>query len=171
MKKPLNQQLGFTLIESLIAILVVAIGLAGMAGLLLISVKTNQSAYLRTQAEFVARGTIDRIRSNRAQVLAYNGNHSAAAAGPDPCTGGVVCTAAVQATRDIAALRGQLFQFLPNSSANVNCNGVLLGTPVQAGAAPFNGMCTIRIQWDEAALNKNTTATPNVQTFSWVFQP
>ena len=45
---------GFTILEVLIALLVFSLGLLGMAGLLVISVKTNHSAYLRTQASFMA---------------------------------------------------------------------------------------------------------------------
>ena len=45
---------GFTLLEVLIALLVFSLGLLGLAGLMVVSVKTNQSAYLRTQASFLA---------------------------------------------------------------------------------------------------------------------
>ena len=42
---------GFTLLEVLVAVLIFSLGLVGLAGLMVISVKTNQSAYLRTQAD------------------------------------------------------------------------------------------------------------------------
>ena len=59
---------GFTLLEVLIALLVFSLGLLGMAGLLIVSVKTNHSAYLRTQASFLAQSMADRMRSNMPHV-------------------------------------------------------------------------------------------------------
>ncbi len=52
------------MLEVLIALLVFSLGLLGMAGLLIVSVKTNHSAYLRTQASFLAQSMADRMRAN-----------------------------------------------------------------------------------------------------------
>ena len=56
---------GFTLIEVLVALLVLSIGLLGIAGLQLSSVRDNHSAYLRTQASVLANDILDRMRANR----------------------------------------------------------------------------------------------------------
>ena len=45
---------GFTLLETMIALVIFSIGLLGLAGLQATSIKFNQSAYLRTQATFLA---------------------------------------------------------------------------------------------------------------------
>ena len=45
---------GFTLLEVLIALLVFSLGLLGLAGLMVVSVKTNQSAFLDFMAEHAA---------------------------------------------------------------------------------------------------------------------
>jgi type IV pilus assembly protein PilV len=55
---------GFTLIELLISVVVVTIGLLGMAGLQTTGLSTNQSAYLRTQATTAISEIIDRMRAN-----------------------------------------------------------------------------------------------------------
>ena len=55
---------GFTLIEVLVATVVLVIGLLGVAGMQLVSFQNNQSAYLRTQATFIAAEFIDRMRAN-----------------------------------------------------------------------------------------------------------
>jgi type IV pilus assembly protein PilV len=55
---------GFTLIEVLIAVIVLAIGLLGLANLQTLSLRNSQSTYLRTQANILAYDIVDRMRSN-----------------------------------------------------------------------------------------------------------
>jgi type IV pilus assembly protein PilV len=55
---------GFTLIEVLISMLVLMVGLMGVAGMQLISFQNNQNAYLRSQATYIASDMLDRIRAN-----------------------------------------------------------------------------------------------------------
>jgi type IV pilus assembly protein PilV len=45
---------GFTLVEVLVTLLVLSIGLLGIAKLLLVSSRANDSAYMRTQATALA---------------------------------------------------------------------------------------------------------------------
>lgn len=61
---------GFTLIEVMVAIVVLSIGLLGLAGLMASSLKNSHSAYLRTQATWFAYDVLDRMRANRAVALA-----------------------------------------------------------------------------------------------------
>ena len=56
---------GFTLIEVLIAIIVLSIGLLGLAGLQLTSLRNSNSAYTRSQAVILSYDIVDRIRANR----------------------------------------------------------------------------------------------------------
>lgn len=62
--KTFNKNQGFTLVEIMIAVFVLAIGLLGMAGLQMASLKNNHSAYLRTQAVEYAYDISDRMRAN-----------------------------------------------------------------------------------------------------------
>jgi type IV pilus assembly protein PilV len=55
---------GFTLLEVLVAVLVLSFGLLGIAGLLLASVQNNSVSTQRTTATFLAQDMADRIRSN-----------------------------------------------------------------------------------------------------------
>jgi type IV pilus assembly protein PilV len=65
---------GMTLIEVLVAVLVLSIGLLGLAGLQTLSLRSNHSAYLRSQATVLAYDIVDRMRANRSNALdgAYN---------------------------------------------------------------------------------------------------
>lgn len=59
-----SRQAGMTLIEVLIAMLILAIGLLGAAGTQLKALKFTDSALKSTQASFIAYGLLDRIRAN-----------------------------------------------------------------------------------------------------------
>lgn len=67
-------QAGFTLIEVLVTLLILSVGLIGLAALQAKSLQYNQGSYLRSQANILAYDIIDRMRINRkrAQEGAYN---------------------------------------------------------------------------------------------------
>ncbi|WP_030070670.1 type IV pilus modification protein PilV [Halomonas alkaliantarctica] len=68
MPKP---QCGVSLLESLIALLVLSIGLLGVVGLQTQSLMHNRAAYFETQATNMAQDMLDRIRANPDQTAAY----------------------------------------------------------------------------------------------------
>ncbi len=63
-------QQGTSLFEVLIAVLVLSIGLLGVASLQLYGLRYNQGAYLRSQATMLAYDMVDRMRSNPVGVAA-----------------------------------------------------------------------------------------------------
>lgn len=67
---------GLTLIEVLVAVLVLSVGLLGMGGLQMTSLQFSHSAHLRSQASFLIYDIIDRMRSNR--TAAEGGQYAAA---------------------------------------------------------------------------------------------
>lgn len=64
------RQKGVTLIEVLVALLVLSIGLLGLAGLQTIALQHNQAAYMRSQATNLAYDVADRMRARREAALA-----------------------------------------------------------------------------------------------------
>lgn len=64
-----NTQSGFTLIEILVTMLVMAIGFLGLAALQTSGLQQSQNTYFRTQADILARDIADRMRANRFGVL------------------------------------------------------------------------------------------------------
>jgi len=172
----LSSARGFTLLEVLIAIVVFSFGMLGMAGLLVISVRVNQSAYLRTQAIFLAQSIADRMRANSSWALwtnLYNGSWSAAQTGGAACQSSS-CTFGAIATRDIAVWTAQIARFLPNASESIACApsaGASANVPSSSYQMlpPFGGLCTVTINWSEAPLDKGGSAAQ--QTFAWTFQP
>jgi type IV pilus assembly protein PilV len=65
-------QRGITMIESLVALVILSVGMLGIAGLYVSGVKAGRSALLRTQAVNLASDMADRIRANRRAVDAYD---------------------------------------------------------------------------------------------------
>ncbi len=171
----INRHRGFTLLEVLIALLVFSLGLLGMAGLLIVSVKTNHSAYLRTQASFLAQSMADRMRTNMPRVWTGDYDTGYPSGDSDPCTGGGTCSRANIAIRDKAIWSTQLTDQLPNAAAVIGCvptAGVNVTAEDAQNGAPYAGLCTIAIDWNESTLDRNAGNTgPQQQTFAWVFQP
>lgn len=67
-----KRQTGFSLVELLIALLILAIGLLGMASLMMTSMKSNQSASMRSQASWLAYDIIERMRLNSTTAIQTN---------------------------------------------------------------------------------------------------
>jgi len=61
----LNSNGGFTLIEILIALLVLSLGLIGLAMLQATGLRFNTESYMRSQATILAYDIIDRMRANK----------------------------------------------------------------------------------------------------------
>lgn len=64
-----DRQRGATLIEVLVAMLILSVGLLGLASMQMTALQSNQSAYYRSQATVLAYDIIDRMRANRADAL------------------------------------------------------------------------------------------------------
>jgi type IV pilus assembly protein PilV len=62
--KNIKSQLGFSMVEILVSILILSFGLLGLAALQAVGMKNSHSAYYRNQATIVAHEIIDRIRAN-----------------------------------------------------------------------------------------------------------
>ncbi len=60
---------GFTLLEVLVAMVVLSVGLLGLSGLQTSSLRNNHSAFLRSQATLVSNDIIDRMRANRDSAI------------------------------------------------------------------------------------------------------
>jgi len=68
----LRPERGFTLIEILVAVLVLSFGLLGLAMLQATGLRFNTDSYLRSQATVLAYDLVDRMRANKAGADAGN---------------------------------------------------------------------------------------------------
>lgn len=104
LEQSVRRATGFSLLEVLIALLVLSLGLLGLAALQVTSLKFNTESYYRTQATFLAYDIIDRMRANplgRAnyivadQTAAVNKISSYRSCDSDStckCSGGTACS-------------------------------------------------------------------------------
>lgn len=118
-----NQQAGMTLIEVLIAMLILAIGLLGAAGIQLNALKYTDSALKSTQASFIAYDLLDRMRAN-----AW-GDYSVSALEQISAGSSVV-------SQDLSDFKRNIRQF-----AGATANGTV---------AVSDRRVSIRIQWSDA---------------------
>jgi type IV pilus assembly protein PilV len=122
---------GFTLIEILVAMLVLAIGLLGIAAMQLRGLQYNHDAYLRSQISVLAYSMADRMRLNRAVAASYASVFTVPATEPTGCT-----QSAVGATNDLACWRHEVWEALPpGSSADI--------------VAELDGEFTIALGWTD----------------------
>ncbi|CRL96799.1 MULTISPECIES: type IV pilus modification protein PilV [Pseudomonas] len=75
----LRHQRGMTLIEVLVAVLILTIGLLGAAVIQLNALKYTDSARMTSQASFIAYDMLDRIRANSAADYAWERSERAPA--------------------------------------------------------------------------------------------
>jgi type IV pilus assembly protein PilV len=134
------QSRGLTLVEILIALLILSVGLLGLAGLQTMSLKFNTSAYYRTQATQLAYDFADRMRANRQAALANM--YTIDFQDPPPACGAAVGDGTVLQD-DIAAWRNALACRIPQSTGRV----------VRNGANEF----TITVQWTDSVDENETT--------------
>ncbi len=66
----IETQAGTSLLEVLIAVVVLSLGLLGLAGLQVAGLRVNQGAMQRSQATMLAYDVFDRMRSDRTAALA-----------------------------------------------------------------------------------------------------
>lgn len=138
-----NLQRGFTLVEILVAVLVLAIGLLGLAGLQATTMRFNHSAYMRSQATNLAYDIADRMRVNRAK--ADDGDYDGAIEDPPPACTTPTLTGDL-ANQDIQEWRNALACTLP-SGTGIICSGTL---DDDGNCTSVSNVFTIRVQWDDS---------------------
>ena len=108
---PLSQQ-GFTLIEVMVAVFVLAVGILGMAVMQAVSVRESQNSIFRSQADILAADMADRLRANRADAtdpLSTNYVTDGTAVVAGTCQGTTAnCNAVQMASYDIAQWQTQI---------------------------------------------------------------
>ena len=132
----LAPQSGFTLVEALVALVVLSIGLLGVAKLVLGAVHADDSAYMRGQATQLAYELLDQMRANRPGAIA--GFYALAAANND-CSG-AACTPQQLAQLDLFNWQGRLAQALPGGAGTVTMGVDALGDVT----------ATIQVSWDDS---------------------
>ena len=147
--KTMKKNAGFTLIEILIAMLVLAVGLLGLAGMQATSLKNNQSAYNRSRATQLAYDLADRMRANVIGKASYTAILPSSAAEQKVCSSvTTICTFVDMAQNDLFEWNSSLISSLPSGIGTISVLGDIY---------------TIRITWDDDQ-DGNDANNPNFQT-------
>ena len=136
-----NRQRGVSLVESMIALLVISIGLLGIAALQITSMKQNNSALHHSQAVWIGYSVADRIRANFNQFNSYAGINTSGTYSQD-CVGGA-CSAAQLVVAD-AADWATAMQTLPGGLGIIS--------------SPSANELLISIMWDDEGTGATGTA-------------
>lgn len=126
--------------ETLIAILVVSLGVVGFMELLKFSLRNNDSAVYRAQAAFLSSEIMERMRANRTEALAKSYNGACNGPGDDEDdeeneqdASGI----SVSVVSDLAGWCTNVAATLPQGDGEVLCND-----GVQS--------CEVTIRWDDS---------------------
>ena len=149
-----KKQKGFTLIESMIAVVVFSFGLLGVAGVMLVAVKSNHNGYMRSQATFLAHSIVESMRGNSWGVWnnSYNGTYTGYSSIDGACTT-TACGCAAVARRDTQKWSNMITNTLTNGSGSIQCvRSGPYGGPYACGESdqPYLGLCTVTITWNES---------------------
>ncbi len=130
---------GFTLLEILIAMLVLAIGLLGVAAMQFRGLQYSHDAYLRSQISVLAYDIADRMRLNKANATSYASTYTVPTSSPSGCT-----PTSIGATNDLACWHVQLYEALPPGSVT--------------SIAQVAGEYTVSVAWDNREGETRTIA-------------
>ena len=127
---------GFTLVEVLVSLIILAIGVMGLISLQVGTLQANQAVSQRSQAVWAASDIVERMRANRTAVL--NGEYNLALSNDAPTSLDNLSAA------DLSDWIDYLETWLPEGDGAVNYN-------------PGSGLVTVTIQWDDSAMRDGSS--------------
>lgn len=150
-----HRERGFSIVEAMVALIVMSVGMLGIAGLYVSSLKAGRTAILRTQAVNFASDIADRIRANRTARTAYD----TATVAPCSVPGGGA-TPAETAARNLAATdtcqwTQNIVRLLPQGAGTIGFNA---GAP-----AGMPNIYVVTVTWREPGETANFTYQLRVQ--------
>jgi len=131
---PQHRQSGFSLVEVLVALVIMSVGMLGIAGLYVQSLQAGRTSMFRHNAIILASDVADRIRANRQAGIAYED----ADGSNNGCATGFECNEVEMALNDIFLWKEQADATLPRGDVTVVFDDTV---------EPW--LYTITVSWDE----------------------
>ncbi|MEI8362189.1 MAG: type IV pilus modification protein PilV [Betaproteobacteria bacterium] len=154
----MKHQNGFSLLEVLIAVVILSFGLLALAGLQLVSLSSNQSAGTRSTATTLAYDMVDRMKANMAGVQA--GQYSGIAGSDNACeavhyddvhAAPAACTVTELAQDDVYDWKKTVAGLLPSGSGTVCIDS----TPSSAACDGAGLSYAVRVSWNDKPKNQS----------------
>lgn len=136
-------QRGVTMVESLVALVILSVGMLGIAGLYVSGVKAGRSALLRTQAVNLASDMADRVRANRRAAVAYDMDTYAGEPEDQGCIN-AACTAEELAEDDLFRWKAAVEATLPGRPLPTVNVELIEADPIETDRY------TVTVTWHEA---------------------
>jgi len=154
---------GFSIVEVLVALVVLSIGMLGIAALYVESLRAGRTAVYRTQAVNLASDLADRIRANRQARQAYQldaGTDPGTANDCQPTAGNasVNCSQDDLAQDDLVRWVSAIQEQLPGNGQSGD-NALPRGTVNVADLDDGTFRYTIQISWAEIGQDEDTPLT------------
>ncbi len=159
-----HDQKGFTLLEVMISIAILAIGMLGIAGLNMVSIEHNNAAYLRSQAVTITQDIVERMRNNPDAV--DNGNFDEVKSDEITNAPTVTCLTSVSGCNSAQLADIDIGQWVQTIKTinNDNDRRQLPGASATITAvASTDNLFTIKIEW---AVKKLTEVSGSTGTYS-----
>ncbi len=152
-----HKQKGFSLIEALVAFLILSVGMLGIASLQTMSLKSGHTAALRTVAVVKVDEILESMRSNPTAVINYAAGE--ADMGTDngcsqTTVAAATCTPAQMALDELFRWKSSLIEALPNNAATTA--SVVITPP--APPATMN-LVVVSVNWSERDLDTGNAAS------------
>src|SRR6201984_567477 len=136
---------GFTLLEVLVALLVMSIGLLGIGKMMMLSARANDSAYMRSQATALAYTMLDAMRANRAAAMSQGYDTAQVAPAQLACAAAAPgCSSGQVAQNDTFLWNQALATALPKGAGTV-----VTGTAPDKQTGANNVTATITVTWSD----------------------
>jgi type IV pilus assembly protein PilV len=154
-----HRQKGFSLIEALVAFLILSVGMLGIASLQTMSLKSGHTAALRTVAVMKADEILESIRSNPTAAMSYAAD-TADMGNDNGCSettvAAVECTPAELARDELMRWKTSLIEALPNNAATTA--SVVVTPPI---APSTMTTVVVTVNWSERNLDSGGAANMN----------
>ncbi len=156
MPRTMKKQAGFSLIEVLIALIIMSVGMLGIAGLYVQSLQAGRTSMFRHQAVALAGDVADRIRANPTGGVSYM---DATGADNGCVAANIDCDVAGMALHDVFLWKQQAGNSLPGSAATGGGD-----VTVNFDDTVIPPLYTITVSWEEPGITALDAAPSYVIT-------
>jgi type IV pilus assembly protein PilV len=164
--RPRGLQRGSTLIEVMVSVVILALGMMGMLGMFINSLKITTGALYRNIAAQHAYMIADAMRANNTNLTSCFTPTASATAGCFNTTG---CTSANMANTEYQVWETQLAALLPAGQGKVCRDSTpstrSSSTPTSFFTCDNSGQLVVKVCWDETRIqNSNASITNSTNT-------